>query len=71
MAYKGIVLAIRGLWNQDGVRSSSCFHEVMQSNICHDLCARINFGVELLLQLPQRLYRWLISNVQRQYPGTW
>lgn len=50
-----IVLAIRRLWNQDGVRSSSCFHKVMRSNICHNLCPRINFGVEFLLQLPQRL----------------
>ncbi len=63
ITYEGIVLVIGGLGNKDGVCSSACFDEVMCPNIYHNLCARINLRVQLLLQLPQRLWKWRVSKI--------
>lgn len=46
---------ITGLRHQHAMSSGSCFDEVMRANICHNLCPRINLGVQLLLQLPDGL----------------
>lgn len=42
-----IVLVGGRLWNQD---SRAAFDEVVRADVCHDLCARENLSVELLLQ---------------------
>lgn len=69
-AYKGIVRVVAGLWNQHRVPSSSCFNEVMCSNIYHDLCAWNDLCVQLLLQLSQRLWKELVSQVRTKFKDT-
>jgi hypothetical protein len=39
------------------VPTAAGFNKVMSSNIYHNLCSRIDFGMELLLQLSQSLCR--------------
>jgi hypothetical protein len=69
-AYERIVRVVAGLWNQHGVPSSSCFNEVMRSNIYHDLCAWNDLCVQLLLQLSQRLWKELVSQVRTKFQDT-
>ena len=55
ISYERIVLIIGRLWNQDSVRISSRFDEVMGTKIGHDLGAGKQFDVKLLLELVQCL----------------
>jgi hypothetical protein len=40
------------LWDQD---SCAAFDEVVRSDVCHDLCAWEDLGVELIFQLMELL----------------
>lgn len=53
---------VTGLRYQHAMSTGPSFDEVMRANICHNLCSRINLGVQLLLQLPDGLkFSYLIS----------
>jgi hypothetical protein len=54
--YQGVVLAVRGLGDKDGVRASGGLDKVMRAHISHDLCSWVDFRLKLLLQLSQGLF---------------